>query len=221
MGNSFKWVGWRREREVFKIYQQHLDKIISTVKALRNLIEVFSKCEVEKLNEAFNDVFNLEREADDIKERIIVELSKGPFHPIDREDIMRLILTSDDIAAHAKAASRKLLLVDPCVVPEDIRKRLITLVDMSLKALMHLKHSVDNLIKNPKEAISEAEKVERMEEEVDEFRVNLIIDILKWGDTINKFSRCLVLKEAVENIENMTDRMEDTADVVRGLAITS
>ncbi|MBS7621781.1 DUF47 family protein, partial [Candidatus Bathyarchaeota archaeon] len=46
------------------------------------------------------------------KEEIISEISRGPFHPIDREDIIELVLTIDDIAANLKSASRKLLYTD-------------------------------------------------------------------------------------------------------------
>jgi len=51
-------------------------------------------------------VFESERKADDIKRRIIRELSEEFVHPIDREELIRLILATDDIATFAKEASR-------------------------------------------------------------------------------------------------------------------
>ncbi len=221
MGRSYRWLGWSRQREVYKICIKHFDKIIEVVKELREFIIKFRECDVEGCKKVFDEIFRLEREADNIKENIIFELCRGPLHPIDREDIMRLILTIDDIAAHAKSAARKLIYVEPCYVPEDIRESILKLTEMSYEAIFHLKEAVDNLIKKPTISIKEAEKVERIEEEVDEYRVNLIAGILKWGDKADLVSHWLMVKEAVENIENMTDRMEDTADVIRGLAVTS
>lgn len=220
MGRFYRWLGWSRQREVYKICIKHFDKVVCVVEKLHEFIIKFKNCEVEGCKKLFSEIFNLEREADNIKESIILELSQGPLQPIDREDIMRLMLTIDDIAAHAKAAARKLSFVDPCYIPEHIRNSLVELVEMSCGAVKHLKEAIYNLIKKPQLSIDEAEKVERIEEEVDEYRVNLIADILKWGDTTNKVSHWLMVKEAIENIENMTDKMEDTADVIRGLAIT-
>ncbi|PCN50830.1 hypothetical protein B6U99_02415 [Candidatus Geothermarchaeota archaeon ex4572_27] len=216
---SHKWLGWRREREIFKICQRHFDKVIEVVEGLKELIERFSEGSGGEVKEAFERIFKLEREADSIKESIIEELSRGPLHPIDREDIMRLILTCDDIAAHAKSAGRKLTYVDPSSIPKDIREGIKELVAKSLDAVRYLRVAMESLLKNPREAIKNAERVERIEEEVDEYRVGLIARILEWGDRSGSISTLLMVKEAIENIENMTDRAEDTADVVRGLAV--
>ncbi len=64
-------------------------------------------------------------------------------------------------------------------------------------------------------------EVERMEEEIDDFRVSLVEKILKFGDTAKSISAWLMLKEAVENMEDVADRSEDVADVIRSIAILS
>ena len=220
MSNPYRWLGWKREREVYKICLKHFDKIFEVVSKLNELMIKFRDEEEENYRNLFYNIFDLEREADNIKEDIIRELSKGIIHPMDRDDIIRLILSADDIAAFAKAASRKLMYVDAKIVPKNIVEGLVKMTDMSTKEMNHLRDSLQYLIKEPKKAFEEANKVERMEESIDEFRDDLIAVILKWADEVSFVSHWLMIKEVAENIEQMSDVMEDTGDIIRGLAVT-
>jgi uncharacterized protein Yka (UPF0111/DUF47 family) len=92
--------------------------------------------------------------------------------------------------------------------------------EMGLREMRHLKLSLHQLMIDLEKAIEETNKVERMEEAIDEFREDLISLILKWADQMNFVSHWLMVKEAVENMEQMADSMEDTADIIRGLAVS-
>ncbi len=216
----YRWLGWKREREVYKICKKHFDKLLEIVEKLNELLVKFRDLD-EKYKDVFQDIFDLEREADGIKGEIISELTRGFIHPIDREDIMRLILSADDVASYAKAAARKLTYVDPTVVPRDILDNIVKMGVMSLEEMKHLKSALDYLMEDAKKAIDETNKVERVEESIDEFREELISQILKWADDVDFISHWLMMKEAIENIEMMSDGMEDTGDIIRGLAVTS
>ena len=206
---------------MLKLSENHLNVIIELAKAFREYSEAFSSNNVEEVKKKFNDVFELERKADNEKEKIISEVSRGPFHPMDRDDLIRLVLTMDDIAANIKAASRKLLYLDPVEIPESVKKGLIEMGDAVLDIVLKLKDALNALIRGSKETLKRADLVERKEEEIDEFRSELIMSILKWGDEAGKISSLLMLKEAVENLENASDRAEDVADVIRGIFAVS
>ncbi len=173
--------------------------------------------DLENMKKLYEEIFDIEREADKEKEKIIIEVSKGPFHPIDREDIMRLVLTMDDIAANIKSASRKMLYSNPENVPTDVKNEFLKLGDMIIEIVSRLQNAVNALIKGSKDTLKLADSVEREEEEIDDFRVELIAKILKWGDETGKLSSLLMLKEAVENLENASDKAEDVADIIRGI----
>ncbi len=200
-----------------KLSKGHLGKIIELTRSFHKYGEAFASNNSEEVKRCFDEIFKLEREADNEKEKIISEVSKGPFHPMDREDLIRLVLTMDDIAANIKSASRKLLYLDPTGIPENVKKRLIELSDLILDIVLMLEKALDSLIQGSKETLKRADAVERKEEEIDEFRSELIMEILKWGDEEGKISSLLMLKEAVENLENASDRAEDVADVIRGI----
>jgi len=200
-----------------KLSQRHLSKINDLTKTFRKFVEAFVKGNLDDMRKLYEDIFDIEREADNEKEKIIIEVSKGPFHPIDREDIMRLVLTMDDIAANIKSASRKMLYSNPESVPTDVRNEFLKLGDMIIEIVSRLETALDALIKGSKDILKLADSVEREEEEIDDFRVELIAKILKWGDETGKLSSLLMLKEAVENLENASDKAEDVADIIRGI----
>ncbi len=221
MTNPYRWLGWKREREVFKLYTQHANKVKEIIDELEKFIAAFYEGNKEKYQESFNKIFDQEREADNLKEKIIYELSKGPFHPIDREDIIRLMMETDDIASYAKGGARKLTHLTANDIPTNIKEGLVTMVKMIKEEMNYLMNALESLIKNPKESLKYANNVERKEEEIDEFKEELITSILLWGDQTGSISRWLMVKEAVEYFENMADKIEDVGDIIRGLAIST
>ena len=200
-----------------KLSQRHLSKINDLTKTFRKFVEAFVRGNLDDMRKLYEDIFDIEREADNEKEKIIIEVSRGPFHPIDREDIMRLVLTMDDIAANIKSASRKMLYSNPESVPTDVKNEFLKLGDMIIEIVSRLETALDALIEGSKDTLKLADSVERKEEEIDDFRVELIAKILKWGDETGKLSSLLMLKEAVENLENASDKAEDVADIIRGI----
>jgi predicted phosphate transport protein (TIGR00153 family) len=216
-GNPNIWIGKQRQRDILRLTERHLRKIISLAISLKDFIQAFSTNNTDNLETIYKEIFKLEREADDEKETIIVELSKGPFHPMDREDIMRLVLTMDDIAANIKAASTKLLYVDPVHIPDTVKDDTVELVNMVFNIVMSFGDALQGLIEASKDVLKLAENVERKEEAIDEFRVVLIAKILEWGEKSQRISALLMLKEAVENLEAASDCTEDAADIIRGI----
>lgn len=214
------WFGRKRELEVLSIVRVHLEHIISIASALKDLVYAFCSREFEKVDDVFKVIFLRERMADDVKEKILYELSKGPFHPSDKEDIMNFILITDDIASNVKSAGRKLSMAKGVDIPSNIDSGLKLLADLLFNITLKLKDAFNTLMEHPNKAIEAAESVERLEEEIDDRRVELIMLILQWGETYPKISRWLMIKEAVENIEAAADKAEDAADVIRMISIS-
>jgi len=214
------WIGKQKDREVMRLCITHADKILQTVVQMKQVIYSFCEDDVEGAKGAFKQVFDSEREADEIKRRILEELSKGPFHPMDREDVMRLVLTADDVGANAKSAARKINFSSSAELGADIKAGLKQLADMLLDIVTKMKVAIERLLQNPGEAIKLSDELEALEEKIDEHRVELLVRIIKLGDRAKGFSSWLMLKEAVENMENVADRSEDVADVLRIMAIS-
>jgi len=213
------WLARKREKELLNLCKEHADKVVETVIHLRQVIQSFCDDDSEGMQKGFKLVFENEREADEIKRKILAELSRGLFHPIDREEVVRFVLTADDVAANAKSAARKIRSSSLEVVTDEIKEGLKGLSEMLVSIVEKMRDALNKLIKEPEDAIKTADEVERLEEEIDDYRVELVEKILEFGDKAKSLSAWLMLKEAVENMENVADRSEDVADVIRSIAI--
>lgn len=220
--SSAVWLGRQKERKVLDFCKKHLSIVVKIVAGMRKTIYAFCDLEVEKANSAFKEVFREEREADDIKREILEELSKGVFHPINREEIIRFIQTAEDVAGNAKAASRKLNFIPPKKLGESLRGRLKEFSDNLLRIAELTRDVFELLTKKPSEALTLAQAVEEMEEKIDDFLAEVILpEILAFCDRSKSVSTSLMLWEIIDNMENVADRCEDVSDIMRGIAVSS
>ncbi len=198
---------------------EHLKRIFDIISLIREMIVSFTNDDNEEAARKAKAIVEMEREADDIKEEVIDKLMNSALHPLDQEEIIKLIMTADDIAAHCKSTARKLLYVHSNEVPPHIKEGLKGIVDLLYDEANALRLTIEALVKGTNDVTENAEKTERLEEAIDDARVDLLAQILKWGDMSEHVSDWIMLKEAVENIEIASDKIEDTADVLREIAI--
>jgi len=213
------WLSRREEKKVLNLCKKHLDKTVETVKAMARVVHSFCDKDFNALEVHYQKTFDSEREADNIKRQILHDVSKGPLHPIDREEIIRLILTADDIAENAKSGARKLRLTSKENLTNEIKINLKEMADRCVEIVEKVRIAFIALSKGVDAAIKEANEVELLEESIDEFRIGLIKLVLKYGDETKKIGSWLMLLNAIENMEEVADHSEDVADVIRSIAI--
>ena len=215
------WMGEARERKILDIADEHIKRIVKTVNGMNKAVQAFCNLDAKKRDEGFNEAFKSEREADVIKRNILEELSKGIFHPINRDEIIRLTMTADEIAANAKAAARKLKYVDARKLPMDLRSTMRTYSTAVLEISIKTHEAFITLEKDSKSAIALAYEVEKLEEKIDDLRAEeLTPELLKWYKKIKDIGQSLMMKEITENMESIADLCEDVSDIIRSIAIS-
>jgi len=213
----WEWLASRREREVLKLYDQHIDEIAKVTNSVNNLLTAFRDGDKSLMENEWRIIFESERKADDIKRRIIRELSEEFVHPIDREELIRLILATDDIATFAKEASRMALLYNG-KPPLDVAQVLLGIITRINESVMLIREAVSYLSIDKKKTLEISDKIERLEEEVDDLRhKGLSIILARCNET--GIPNCLLLKDILEYLENSADKTEDVADELRSIAV--
>lgn len=198
-----------------------MEKIVESVSWMRKNIHAFCDGDKKKIEATFKEVSQKEQEADEIKKKILDDLSKGIFHPINRDEIIRLVLTADDIATNAKATTRRLKFISPREIVSKLKNVLKELSDILLDEARFLSKASTALSKKPKEAMEFANEVEKLEEKIDDFRMEAVIPaVIVCCNRLKKARICLMLKDVVDHMETIADRCEDVADVIRGIAIS-
>ena len=219
--SSLIWLGKEKEKEVIKLCEEHMNKLVATIVGLKKTVYAFCESDETKMMSAFKEVADREKEADEIKRKVIENLSKGIFHPINREEIIRLILTADDIATNAEATTRRLRLIPIGKVNKDLKEGLKTMSDRLVDIVESVSNALRMLTQNPSDAIKQANEAEIIEESIDEFRMNeLVPKLVAWINQSKTTGYCLMLKETIDRMENVADRCEDVADVIRSIVIS-
>jgi predicted phosphate transport protein (TIGR00153 family) len=213
----WEWLASRREKEVLKLYDQHIDEITKVTNSVNNLLTAFRDGDKSLMENEWRIIFESERKADDIKRRIIRELSEEFVHPIDREELIRLILATDDIATFAKEASRMALLYNG-KPPLDVAQVFLDIITRINESVMLIREAVSYLSIDKKKTLEISDKIERLEEEVDDLRhKGLSIILARCNET--GIPNCLLLKDILEYLENSADKTEDVADELRSIAV--
>ncbi len=225
--SAMVWLGREKEKHALKLCKKHMDRVVKVVEGMREAVYHLCDYEKDKLKTISKEVIKLERDADSTKGSILKELSKGVFHPISREEIIRLVLTADNVAENARAVGKKAVLLQTKELKSVCQfgilgEHMKTHADDVLKIVKVLRTAYSALLEDPKEAIEITFKVENMEEKIDSFRgKKLIPEIIDWCDRSGKPGSCIVLKDMTDNMEQVADYSEDVADVIRSIAIGS
>ncbi|MCD6301368.1 MAG: DUF47 family protein [Staphylothermus sp.] len=218
--STWVWISGRREREVILKSMDHLEYVYKTVFHLGEMLNKIQKLELENALSEYDKINKYEEEADRIKREIIGELSKGNIHPMDREDLLRLIFQADDIAAHAKASGRRLKLLTELGydIPDQLLSLLINMVVDIVKMVDMLREAISQLTRNPRKSLEITHVIEDIEEKVDDVRLEALRLIFRTcSGTFD--SKCVLYKEIVDNIENTADKCEDTGDLIRSISL--
>jgi predicted phosphate transport protein (TIGR00153 family) len=220
--NITVWLSRREEKKVLELCKSHLNKIVETVEEMKWVVHSFCNEDFNAMEEHYKKAFDNERAADDIKHRILRDVSTGPLHPIHREEVIRLVLTADDIAENAKSGARKLRLASTKCLTDQISVGLREMADMCVEIAHSVRIAFEKLNVGKDAAIEAANQVEALEESIDEFRLGLLKAILSCKQpvvSIKSLAPWLMLLKAIENMEDVSDRSEDVADVIRSIAI--
>ncbi len=220
MAATWSWLARRREREVIGHCLEHLRLIEEECRELIEELKCVIKGEFDCAEEHYARVFSLERQADELKLGLLKNLSSGVIHPISREELVRLILTTDDIGTNLKMAGMRLRLVRTGRIPKDLLELYLRMAEKVLEQIRLLGEAVRLLAGEPERAVEVAEKVERLEEEVDEIELEGEKRIMKFCDE-SKPSDCLLAHYILDSIEESSDNCEDVGDVIRSIALAS
>ncbi len=205
----FKFPFIPREEKFFRLFEDGARNMVKAAEALKGLIDTW-----ENVEERVDAITELEHQGDSVTHRIMEQLHRTFVTPFDREDIALLANSLDDIVdfIHATADAMFLYKIDqPSQRAKELADILVQAAAEVEKALLLLEHHAQ--LKQVLERCVEINRLENMADRV--FRAAMaelfndstdIAYIIKW-------------REIYEHMESATDRCEDVADVLEGVAL--
>lgn len=215
----FNWLAKRREMNVFKMIQDHFRLSTDCVEEIANATKKMISGDKSESNQHILRLNSKEKEADILRGKILNELSKAEFSPSQREDLVHLVKRVDMVADYARAAGRCLVLLSLDRYPEKVKEVALLMAEKSVENANTLKIALQNLKVNLDEVIKYCDKVERIEEEVDEIHATARGIIKDLPSTAMNTGEFIVLSEFFNDLEMINDSCEDSVDILRLIVV--
>jgi predicted phosphate transport protein (TIGR00153 family) len=198
-----------KEQKFFDLFEESAQNILKAAEALNEIVDTW-----EFIDSRVAEITELEHHGDTITHQIISLLHRTFVTPFDREDIALLAHTMDDIIdfIHASADAMFIYKIDK---PTERSKEL---ADIIIRGAVEVQKAVSGLrrrsqLKNIMEGCVEINRLENMADRV--YRAAMA----ELFENTSDVTQLIKWREIYEHMEAATDRCEDVANVLEGVAL--
>lgn len=197
-----------REEVFFPLFEESARNMVKAARCLKELVDTWQDVE-QKVNE----IAELEHQGDTITHKIAAQLHRTFVTPFDREDIAQLAHTLDDVTDFIHAASDAMLLykVDPP------GRRVKELADIIVQGATEIARAMPQLRRRSElnHILKRCVELNRVENMADQVYRSALAELFADSTDI---THIIKWREIYEHMESATDRCEDVANVLEGVA---
>ena len=198
-----------REERFFGLFEESAQNMVKAAQGLQKLIDTW-----EHVEGCVAEITELEHAGDTITHQIMAQLHRTFVTPYDREDIALLAQRMDDITdfIHAAADAMFLYKVDP---PSEKAKEL---ADVIVQGAIEIEKAMPRLRKRSelKDILPYCVEINRLENMADRVFRSAMAEMF---DDATDIAQVIKWREIYEHMETATDRCEDVANVLEGVAL--
>ena len=198
-----------RETKFFDLFEESAHNMVQTSQALSDMINTW-----EVIGGRVAEITELEHTGDTITHRIIAQLHRTFVTPFDREDIALLAHTMDDVTDLIHAAADAMLIYKI----DSPSQRVKELTDIIVQATVEVEKAVRGLRRRSelKKILEQCVEINRLENMADRVFRAAMAEL--FDDTVD-MAQVIKWREIYEHMEGATDRCEDVANVLEGVAL--
>jgi len=198
-----------REEKFFESFEGSAQNMVKAAQKLKQLVDTW-----ENVGERVSEITELEHEGDRITHQIMEQLHRTFITPFDREDIALLAHTLDDVTdfIHAAADAMFIYKVDrPGQAAKELSDIIVQATTEVERAMPQLRHRAQL-----KQMLERCVEINRLENVADEVFRSAMGEL--FADTTD-ITQIIKWREIYEHMESATDRCEDVANVLEGVAL--
>jgi hypothetical protein len=206
----------------FTALQDHMRVVVECAREVQPLIEALAAGDQEQVIQLKDRIFEREAEADRIKHELRAHLPKSLFMPVDRRDLLEVLLLQDTIANVAQDIAG-LLIERKMSIPDFLRDPLIELTARCVDTVEHAAKVIEEL--DELLAIGfrgrEVDSVDQMlkelnliEDETDELGIALARALFDHEDELKPVS-VMMWYQIIEWVGDLADYAEKVGDHLR------
>jgi len=215
----FGWFAPKRGERILEMVEGHLELTQEAVKDLYRMVEASASSQIKDCSKFYDSLSEMEMKADILRREMVEELTKSEMFPEEREDMMELVRAVDWIADWSKEAGRILILIPFEKAPDEMKDAAQNMCKADMDCVSVLAKCVKALPKKPKEALGLADEVEVLEEELDELYTVARGHLAKMDFPGFTTGALILLSMFLDAMETVADWCENTADIVRAIAV--
>jgi len=198
-----------RQEKFFELFEGSAQNMVKTAQKLKQLVDTW-----ENVGEKVSEITELEHEGDRITHQIMARLHRTFVTPFDREDIALLSHSLDDVTdfIHAAAGAMFNYKVDR---PSERAKELSNII---VQATIEVEKAIPPLRRRAefKKILERCVEINRLENVADEVYRSAMAELF---DNTEDIAQIIKWREVYEHMESATDRCEDVANVLEGVAL--
>ena len=198
-----------KEGRFFDFFNDHASLVVEGAHELNAFLSDMANREAHAQN-----VSSIEKKADKITHDTVAMLHQTFITPIDRDDIHKLISRMDDILDLMEDVAECVILYDVREVPDAARKLAEICVACSekVKAAVAMLSNMDNA----PAILKICNEIDALESEADRVMRSAMSKLFRDEPDTRQLIK---LKAIYELLESVTDRAEDTANVIEGIVL--
>jgi len=215
----FGWFAPKRGENVLEMVEQHLELTQNAVKDLYRMVEAAALYKEADSKALFESISQLEMRADALRREMVMELTRSEMFPEERNDLMELVRAVDWVADWSKEAGRILAIIPFHKAPDEMKVAAQNMCKANVDCVSVLGKMIKVLPKDPKQALSLADEVEMLEEEIDELYSVARVHLAELQFPGFSAGALILLNMFLDAVETIADWGENTADIVRAIAV--
>ncbi len=198
-----------REESFFDLFEEGARNVVKAARCLKELVDTW-----EDVEQKVNEITELEHQGDTITHKIAAQLHRTFVTPFDREDIADLAHTMDDVIDFIHAASDAMLLYKVDRPGQRARE----LADIILEGATEIERAMPQLRRRSelKHILKRCVELNRVENMADRVYRSALAELFSDSSDI---AHIIKWREIFAHMESATDRCEDVANVLEGVAV--
>jgi len=198
-----------RGKIFFELYEESAENMVKTAEALKDMVDNW-----ENIEQRVEQIDEFEHIGDNTTHKIIELLHRTFVTPFDQEDMALLAHSLDDIVdlIHAAAVAMHIYKID---TPKEGAKELAGII---VTAAKEVEVALKQLRNQPKlkQVLEHCIEINRLENAADKVFRSAMAELF---DNCNDTADIIKWREILEHLESATDRCEDVANVLEGVAL--
>ena len=207
----------RSMRNLLMLCQDHARLSVESYRKVLAIVDILTK--KEGVSDGLMDsIKTITNEANTIKTALIKELHEIGGVLVNRDDFFRLISVFGDIMDEIKGTAARLIETEKrgWTLTDEVAKGILELSDLAFDSLITLREAMMSPGFNSDKSIGFTRQIDEIEKRFDERYVEVQMSVVT---SSMELPAILILKDTVNLMENMVDKVRDASDHIRIIAL--